>query len=723
MEKRISIIWRTIVLFALFAEPVDGETVDPNTSTGQLWSARRFEREFCGKDTWEPFNRTMFGITDWCMDYVCDPFCRLYSSIIPKPLIKGIDNFCENLEDPCRIFANLFMGEWRPAWDETRRFVINSTLGIGGLFDPAEDLFYIFESDASLSDTFAAWGIPAGPPLALPFCPRASLRGNAGYLLDYAFDLKTWLDFVFPSPIYIGYTWALVPNKAPVWRGRWESFFGHANDSYSVYMPLAAAVSDFGLQAFVWNYQEERYNAAAARLRAQELPEGNAERKELEARAKTFFKDVRPPVHASAARPAGLLGEWREIPGFAPRGPALDSMRALCLSPLNDDDFWWERRSIFNRDFSKSIDSRSVSLDEEFPKAVYSFVAAPEADGDTLRTEKLAIILPGIGAGRTASEAVALAEMLHAQGYGVVICNSLFHWEHLCSVNRDILPGYLTEDVRRFADFLARILDDLKSDELVTDPEISVLGWSMGGLTTAHMAAMDDRNALPITVRRFIAINPPASLEHALAQFIPVYESSRNWTREHAYQMLTEVSQSLSVWATQDHPRYDPANPPTDEIGDPWDYAPNISERDANYLLGQTMRIVFKPLIARRHQISPFPWIKSELTWFHRNDFYDEIENVSMDEYIRRYVPTCYTNVTAETMIATADIRNLEPSLVRNKKLSVLHSWNDPLEDDADRRWFDRTFGERITWFADGGHCGYFYTKPFADELLRRLAD
>jgi len=698
------------------------DTAATNAPPGRTWSIQRIQREFCGEDSWEPFNRAMFGVFDWCMEYVADPFCYLYSSIVPKPLIRGIDNFCENLEEPCAIFSNLFMGEWRPAWDETRRFVINSTIGIGGLFDPAEDVFYIFASNASLSDAFAAWGLPSGPPLALPFMPRASLRGHVGYVLDYAFDIKTYVDFIVPSEIYIGYTWLLVPNKAPVWRGYWEDLVYHAEDRYAVYMPVAAAMNDFNLRQFAWRYYEGQFNRSYMRLQARQYPEASAERTEMEARAERCFNDARPPVHASAAKPEGLKGEWREIPGYAPRGPALDSLRALAFAPLGDDDFWWERRSIFNRDFSKSIEERDVVVSNGLPAAVYSFVAQRETGDGARPPERLAIVLPGIGAGRTASEVVAMAELLNANGYAVVMCDSVFHWEHVRSVNHGILPGYLTEDMRRYADYLGRVLDDLRSDGLVADPEISVLGWSMGGLTTAYMAALDDAGALPFRAHRFLAINPPASMNHALANLRPVAEASRNWTKDDARRMFTEVAPSLYGWAAQNHPRYDPAEPPVDTIGDPWNYAPNLTEEQANFLLGQTMRIVFPTLVAERHKIAPFPWIKSELTWFHRRDFYDEVGDVSMEEYIRRYVPCCYEGVTAEEMIATADIRRLESALLRNVRFSLIHTWNDPLEDDDDRRYLDRTFGRRITWFADGGHCGYFYTKPFETELLRRLS-
>jgi len=723
MSRKL-VLTSAIVLATLCSSGVRAATVEANAETGKIWTIQRFQREFCGEDTWEPFNRTMFGVFDCCMEYVADPFCYLYSSIIPKPLIKGIDNFSVNLEEPCAIFSNLFMGEWQPAWDETRRFCINSTLGIAGLFDPAEDRFCIFASNASLSDTFAKWNIPAGPPLAIPFLPRASVRGHVGYVLDFGLDIKTYINFFVPPKTWVGYSWALWPNKAPVWRGSWERLLGHVEDPYSIYMPVVSALNDFNLRQFAWRYREGHFDRSLGRLRAKQLPEGSAERREAEARAEAYLDDVRPPVHASAKRPERLLGEWREIPGFAPRSPSLDSLRALCFAPLGDDDFWWERRSVFNRDFSKSIDEREIVISNGLPKATYSFVAPPATNRETQTANRLAIVLPGIGAGRTSSEVVAMAELLNRQGFAVVLCDSLFHWEHMRSVNCGILPGYLTEDMKHFAAYLGMILDDLRAAGLANDPEISILGWSMGGLTTAYMAALDDAGSLPIRVRRFVAINPPVSAENAIRPFVPVIESSRRWSNEDARKMFTEVSSSLYGWAALDHPRYDPDDPPADSIGDPWNYAPNLTDEQASYLLALTMRNVFPTLVTERQKISPFPWLKSELTWFRRNDFYAEIGDVSMEEYIRRYVPACYGNkVTPEEMIDTTRLRRLESALARNTKLAVLHTWDDPLETDDDRLYLDRLFGNRITWFAVGAHCGHFYTKPFETELLRRLGD
>ena len=663
---------------------------DSRPAEDRAWTVHRFRREFCGADSWEPFNRSMFGVFDWGMEYVVDPFCVLYSSIVPKPLIEGIDNFSENVEYPRRLVADLCMGEGALAWDATKRFFINTTIGVGGLFDPAGSWFGIYDDNSSFSDTFSRWGIPTGPQLALPFVPRASVRGHVGYALDYAFDPKTWFDFFVPSGIFLGYSWTLTPNKGPVWNGAWQSIFRHEDDTYALYMPIAAAATDCNLRQKMAHV----------------------------ARGDSHVADVRQPVRASATRPAGLKGSWREIPGYAPRGPALDSLRALCFTPLGDDSFWWSRSSVFNDDFSKRIDVRTVEIAEGV-EAVYSFISASKPDD---AADRLVVVVPGIGAGRTSPEVVAMGEFLHGAGRSVVLCDSLFHWESMRTVNRGVLPGNLTEDAKRFGVYLKSLLADLQEDGLVRNPEVSVIGWSMGGLTALHLAALDEKGLLPVDVKRFVAINPPpTSFERGLKPFATVMEASKSWTREKAWESFGSVVGALYGWVTQRHPRYDPKNPPKDEDGKAWCYSPNLTEEQANYLLGLTLRRCLLSLVAERHRNEPFPWVKSELTWFHREAFYDEVGEMRLEDYLCKYLASVYPDLSIEDLQAATEVRAQADVLKRCRKLSLIHTWNDPLLVDEDRHYLDELFEDRITWFADGAHCGYFYTKPFQDELLYQL--
>ena len=288
------------------------------------------------------------------------------------------------------------------------------------------------------------------------------------------------------------------------------------------------------------------------------------------------------------------------------------------------------------------------------------------------------------------------------------------------TVNRGILPGNLTEDAKRFGVYLKGILDDVSED--AGGPEVCVMGWSMGGLATLHLAALDEKGLLPVEVKRFVAINhPPTSFERGMKPFTTVMEASCSWTREKAWENFGSVVGALYGWVTQKHPRYDPTNPPKDEDGEAWSYSPNLTEEQANYLMGLTLRRSLLSLVAERHRNEPFPWVESELTWFRREAFYDEVGEMRLEDYLRRYLASCYPDLTVEDLQAATEIRAQADVLKRCKKLSLIHTWNDPLLVDEDRRYLDDLFGERITWFADGAHCGYFYTKPFQDELLRLL--
>ena len=212
-------------------------------------------------------------------------------------------------------------------------------------------------------------------------------------------------------------------------------------------------------------------------------------------------------------------------------------------------------------------------------------------------------------------------------------------------------------------------------------------------------------------------------MEQALEPFDSVIARAKGWSHDDAYRMFVRVAPSLYGWADQDHPRYDPENRPVDAIGDPWDYAPNLTDEQAQYLMAMTINRVCPTLIEQRHREHPFPWIESELTWFRRRDFRREIGSVLIREYMSRYLPTCYEGVPYEDLIATADIRRLDSTLRGNGRLRMIHTRTDPLQTPDDRDYLDEALGDRMTWFDEGAHCGYFYTTPFRDELLSRLAE
>jgi phospholipid-binding lipoprotein MlaA len=102
------------------------------------WTPTEIEVMLGGEDPLEGFNRSMFSCTDFLMKYGADPLGRVYTTIFPRPFIKHFHNVCVNLEFPARAVSCLLRAEWMGAGHETARFLINLTVGIAGIFDPAE---------------------------------------------------------------------------------------------------------------------------------------------------------------------------------------------------------------------------------------------------------------------------------------------------------------------------------------------------------------------------------------------------------------------------------------------------------------------------------------------------------------------------------------------------------------------------------------------------------
>ena len=620
---------------------------------GREWSVSRIGDEIAGEDPWHGFNHAMFCIQDEAMEYAVKPLNYVYCSILPKPLINGIDNALDNSEYPVRFFATLFRGEGGCAWDETKRFFANTIIGVGGLFDPAKNWFGVFSTDASLSGTLAEWGVPKGNSLILPFVPRANARDCAGYVLDFGLDPKTYIDIFFPTGIWIGWTTAFWPNYLAMAVDPWNAHVKQSPDQYAAYRQTIAAKSLLDEKLAVYHYLNELV-----------ANEGGTRR---------------PPVREPIPRPAGLRGRWRDIADYEPRAPAIDTMRQRLFAPARDDDFWWMHSSVFNGDFANAVEARSVSVDTNFPSATYGFVPV-EGQG---RHRRLAFVVPGIGGAFNADVTLAMAELLHDAGADVVTLDDPFHWRYATSVNRRILPGNFPEDAKRLAAFMRMVVDDLQKDGLMDDPEVSVVGWSMGGIFTAYLAELESRGELGFPVGAMLAVNPPVDSEHVLSAIDSLLAPTRSWTREQALEKFLNVAPRLLVW---------------DELR--FDETPDVSEEDAGYTVAALLVATIPELAGYVDHAEP---------------------SVTIRQYFDRHVKDRGQPGAPADSARHVGLKALDDVLRGNAHLRMVHTRDDFLLSDGDRDYLDDALGDRITWFSAGAHCGMLHTPEFRQEVLERL--
>ena len=155
-------------------------------------------------DPWETFNEKMFTFNRNLDRFVLKPVARGYRVVMPEPWQVLISNGFSNINFVPRFVNSLLQRKWGGAGRELSRFLINSTAGIGGLFDAAK-YWNIEKSREDFGQTLAVWGSGPGPYLILPFFEPMTVRDGIGKGVDGAMNP---LSYVLP------FFWAGIGMKA-----------------------------------------------------------------------------------------------------------------------------------------------------------------------------------------------------------------------------------------------------------------------------------------------------------------------------------------------------------------------------------------------------------------------------------------------------------------------------------------------------------------------------
>ncbi|CAM4437735.1 MAG: Intermembrane phospholipid transport system lipoprotein MlaA [Legionella sp.] len=136
-------------------------------------------------DPYEPFNRKVYKFNSALDKVVLKPSAKVYRAVLPAFVRKGVNNFYSNLDLIPTVGNDLLQAEGKWAIRDTWRFLINSTLGVGGILDVAKE-FSLQPHSNDLGLTLAKWGDKNSPYLVLPFLGPSTIRDGAGWLFQFA---------------------------------------------------------------------------------------------------------------------------------------------------------------------------------------------------------------------------------------------------------------------------------------------------------------------------------------------------------------------------------------------------------------------------------------------------------------------------------------------------------------------------------------------------------
>lgn len=180
------------------------DTVSNSDAEDAFESADSFDDEFAAaepradslqsRDKFEPFNRAMFSFNMKLDRWLLKPVAQGYQWLAPAPVETGVSNFFHNLLEIRNVLNDILQWKWKQAGNDTGRFLLNTTVGIAGIFDVARHAGLERAEGEDFGQTLAVWGLPQGPYLMLPFLGPYTVTSAAGFPVDWVSHPVRYVD-------------------------------------------------------------------------------------------------------------------------------------------------------------------------------------------------------------------------------------------------------------------------------------------------------------------------------------------------------------------------------------------------------------------------------------------------------------------------------------------------------------------------------------------------
>lgn len=364
--------------------------------------------------------------------------------------------------------------------------------------------------------------------------------------------------------------------------------------------------------------------------------------------------------------------------------------------------------TVKDREFPNRSKTRSVLIPATGKKLKFTY---------WLREGKAPVvyIVPGLGSHRLAGNVLALAELVHGQGFSVVCISNPYNYEFMEHASAAAMPAYSPVDVRDLQAALTRIdrrLQSLYPNRLGAK---ALMGYSMGGFHTLFLAATESTLEGPrIQFDRYVAIDTPVRLLHGISKLDAFYDAPLAWPTEERTAAIENTF--LKVNALRD-------KTPSPDIAPPFDAV------ESKFLIGLTFRSILRDVIFSSQLRHNQGILKHPLDPLRREPVYREILQYSFKDYFDKFAAPYYQTrgidlATPETLERAGDLRAYTPGLQANPNIRIIVNRNDILLDSEDLKWLETTFEpKRLTLFDQGGHLGNLSHPDTQQAILRALED
>ena len=689
------------LVFVLIFSPVSADTFSDisskniqavETSEGDRYPD--YAKMYTGNDKHEKFNRKMFNLNSKLNKYIAKPVHILWSSLLPECCINRIRDAYNNIDYPKRLASCIMQKDGEGVKRETARFITNSTLGLGGLFDPADKIFKIKPTNENMEQALCKCKMSSGSYLVMPCLNSCTPRSLCGRVLEAALDPSVYL----ASPITSIIKFGLMVNRTSYMQPLANMIETTFADPYDIHKKL------FGIENYIRNSNydrqellteekqlvEEGHPELAEELIA-ELGEGgegvNNRTEEDTKKGENIM--TKGQFTGGAAGLSGILPLATAIKpdivitDYKTQTPVIDSMKTALFEDNTINKSVWNELSLWNRSFARRVKAGSVVITEGREPYKFKYILQKDSNAP------LMIFYPSIGEGAGNHHSLVFAKMFYDAGYSVVMQGSHFHWEFVKSMPEGFAPGIPSADSEYIRQASSKILENLEKKYGCKPEKKIIVGTSFGAVCSLFVAEKESQyNTL--SVDRYIAISPPIELKYALLQLDKNGEEFDKNSAEVKNKTALTAAKILQIYGLKNEKNFH-----TDSLP--------FTDEEAKLITTFIMRQKLSDII---YTIEHGEQNKAGI--------YKMINNMSFQDYAEKYL-----GLSADDECKCASLYALSEYLRNNDNYRIYESVDDYLLNGNQIARLKNITGEKLTCVNCGSHLGFLYKKEFIDEFKK----
>ena len=636
---------------------------------------------YVGEDKYEKFNRKMFNLNTKLNKYIARPVHILWSSVMPKYGMDRIRSAYNNIEYPKRLASCLLQRDGDALKKETVRFLTNSTIGLGGLFDPADKIFKIKPTNENMEQALCKCKMKSGHYMVMPVLNACTPRSLCGRVLEAALDPSVYLATPLTSIIKFG----LMVNRTSYMQPLAKMIESTYADPYDIQKKL------YGLENYIRNSNLDRKDLLETE--AELVQEGQSALAEEMIAQLASSENIEPDngVPTGMAADLDIIKKPKLVPDivlddYNPQTPVIDSMRTALFDDNSVNKSMWNELSIWNRSFAKRIKTASISVDDTREPYKYRYILQKD------KTAPLVIMYPSIGEGSNAHHSVIFAKMFYDAGYSVIIQGSHFHWEFVKSMPEGYCPGIPSQDADYIKLVTSKIMDSICAKYGCDFREKVVVGTSFGAMATLFVAEKESKNNT-LGINKFIAISPPIELVYALEQLDKNSEEFDKNSPEVKHKTAITAAKILQLTQLKENSDFKLDTLPfTDEEG----------KLITTFIL--------------RQKLSDLIFTIENIARNTKTDFYQTVNNMSYRDYAEKYLLK-NGMLTLDDLRYETGLYSLADYLTHADNYKIYQSFDDYFINKEQLARLKTLAGKHLVCLNCGAHLGFLYRKEFLDSL------